>query len=81
MKKLLIDDEKKRFESEVEIALTSLRVSFVATPPMKLNTKLALLKQAIQDSENCIIDWDDFNADIDKYFKKQSKNICDTINF
>ena len=64
---MLKENEKERFESEVESALTFLNVVFDTTPRMNLKTKLAFLKQAIEGSKNCDKDWADFNGEIDKY--------------
>ena len=81
--KVLQTNEQERLEREVGNALTSLNVVFVdtTTKHTTLKTKLALLKQAIIDNENCDIDWNDFNVGINKYFKKQSNEISDSTNF
>ena len=53
MKRELRHDEKRRFEKEVFIALTSFNVVLPADDPiMNLETKLVLLRQKIDNSDN-----------------------------
>ena len=49
---------------------------------MSLETKLVLLRQEIDKSDDTSdIEWADFDADVDKYFVKQSDEIDDGIVF
>ena len=57
LKRLLRRDEKRRFEKEVFIALTSFNVVLPADDPiMNLETKLVLLRQKIDNSDNSDIE-------------------------
>jgi len=61
----------------VVIALTSFNVLIPADVPiMNLETKLVLLRQKIDKSDdNSDIEWADLDVDIEKYFKKQSNEV------
>ena len=49
---------------------------------MNLETKLILLRQKIDDSDDTSdIEWADFDVDVEKYFEKQSDEIDDGIVF
>ena len=69
--KALSENEAKRFEKQVEDEFEKLLIPI--TGSMKLNTKLTLLKHAVEESVDKDvdeIDWSEFDIDIKKYFKK-----------
>ena len=80
LKRILWKNERERFEKEVVTALTTFNV--VIPPIMNLETKLILLRQKIDDSDDTSdIEWADFDVDVDKYFEKQSDEIDDGITY
>ena len=74
MKRILRSNEKESFEKEVVTALVSFNVVIPPDDPiMNLETKLVLLRQKIDNSnDTSAIEWADFDVDVDKYFEKQS---------
>ena len=76
-----MEHESKRFENEVDNVLQ--RIGVTVTTNINLKTKLALLKNQIdnckKDNTSCDIDWDDYNVDVEKYFKMQSNEIPENI--
>ena len=81
LKKLLMEHESKRFENEVDNVLQ--RIGVTVTTNINLKTKLALLKNQIdnckKDNTSCDVNWDDYNVDVEKYFKIQSNEIPENI--
>ena len=83
LKRILRKHEKERFEEEVVTALATFNVVISPDDPiiMSLQTKLVLLREEIDKSDDTDIEWADFDVDIEKYFVKQSDEIDDGIVF
>ena len=81
LKALLRDNEVVRFENEVnqELAIQGVNVTELHLKP---NSKLSILKDKLENNNNCVGAWNKFSVDITKYFKIQSPDFTfnDMIN-
>lgn len=78
-----MEHESKRFEKEVDNVLQ--RIGVTDTTNLNVKTNLSLLKNHIDNcKENnipCDVDWDDYNVDVERYFKIQSSEIPENISW
>jgi hypothetical protein len=72
-KALLRADEKIRFAKEVDEALLHLGVPMIGSS-FVLSAKLTALKQTLTDKNELTSDFQKFQVDTSKYFKKQSED-------
>ena len=71
LKEFLRANEVVRFENEVNQELANQGVN-VTELHLKLNSKLSILKEKLENNNNCVGAWNKFSVDITKYFKIQS---------